>query len=71
MTAAKALEHRITRQLLQRSEVASTSLEAAWADRLIAVLAVTVALFMIGSVLEELLWVAVAAATVFALGCRD
>lgn len=37
-------------------------------DRIIAVLAVTVSLFVVGSFLEELIWVVLAAATVFVLG---
>jgi hypothetical protein len=38
-----------------------------WADRLIAVLAVTAGLFIIGSYFEELLWAVLAAATVTTL----
>ncbi len=39
-----------------------------WTDRLIAVLAVTVSFVVIGAFLEELVWAALAAGTVFALG---
>jgi hypothetical protein len=38
-----------------------------WADRLIAILAVTAGLVILGSYLEELLWAAVAATTVVTL----
>ena len=67
-TAAKRIEYRITRELLRRREGAS-ELEriTPWADRLIAIGAVTVGLLILGSYAEELLWAAVAAATVFTL----
>jgi hypothetical protein len=67
-TAAKRIEYRITRELLRRREGAS-ELEriTPWADRLIAIGAVTVGLVILGSYAEELLWAAVAAATVFTL----
>ncbi len=68
MTAAKLIEYRITRQLLQRREEGSEQQGASvWADRLIAILAVTAGLFVLGSYLEELLWALLAAATVFTL----
>ena len=65
---AKRIEYRITRELLRRREGAS-ELEriTPWADRLIAIGAVTVGLLILGSYAEELLWAAVAAATVFTL----
>lgn len=69
MTAAKAIEYRITRQLLKRRDVDDEQQDyAAWADRLIAVLATTAGLFIVGSYLEELLWIALAAVTVITLG---
>jgi hypothetical protein len=68
MTAAKLIEYRITRQLLQRREEGGEqSGSSVWADRLIAILAVTAALFILGSFLEELLWVLLPAATIFTL----
>jgi hypothetical protein len=78
MTVAKRIEYQITRQLLQRREegavqqgavqqgVASADINP-WADRLIAILAVTAGLLILGSYLEELLWAAVAATTVITL----
>jgi hypothetical protein len=69
MTAAKAIETRITRQLLKRRDVDDEQQDyAVWADRLIAVLAATAGLFIVGSYLEELLWIALAAGTVLTLG---
>lgn len=78
MTPAKRIEYQITRQLLQRRVVGGaqqggmhTGAAPAdlnrWADRLIAVLAVTTGLLILGSYLEELLWAAVAATTVVTL----
>ncbi|MDE0931883.1 MAG: hypothetical protein OSA77_14400 [Halioglobus sp.] len=67
-TAAKRIEYRITRELVQRREGAAEQERITpWADRLIAVGAVTVGLLILGSYVEELLWAAVAAATVFTL----
>ncbi len=66
MTAAKSIEYRIIRQLLQRRE-AGDKLQNPWADRLIAILAVTTGLFILGSYFEELLWAALGAATIFTL----
>jgi hypothetical protein len=78
MTAAKRVEHQITRQLLQRREAGGLQTELTragaaqvtinpWADRIISILAVTAGLFVLGSYLEELLWAAVAATTVLTL----
>jgi hypothetical protein len=68
MTASKLIEYRITRQLLRRRQEGGEQQGAnVWADRLIAILAVTAGLFILGSYLEELLWALLAAATVFTL----
>jgi len=73
MTAAKLIEYRITRQLLRRREEGGErqgDLKQGynlWADRLIAILAVTAGLCILGSYLEELLWALLAAATLFTL----
>ena len=64
---AKRIEHRITRELLQRRDGEQEHYKPPWADRLIAIGAVTVGLLILGSYAEELLWAAVAAATVFTL----
>jgi hypothetical protein len=69
MTAAKAIEYQITRQLLQRQQgVATGSDFNLWVDRLIAILATTAGLFLLGSYLEELLWAVLAAGTIVTLG---
>lgn len=70
MTVAKAIEYRIIRQLTARP-LASAPPEGlrqgVWIDRLIGVLAATAGLFVLGAVLQELLWVAIAAALIVAL----
>ncbi len=67
-TGARAIEHRIARKLLQsRQGCGERQSISPWADRLIAIGAVTVGLLILGSYVEELLWAAVAAATVFTL----
>ncbi|MFT4520863.1 MAG: hypothetical protein ACI9JM_003271 [Halioglobus sp.] len=72
MTTAQAIEYRITRHLLQRDSKGEPEPDiTGWADRLIAVLAVTVGIFVLGTYLEELLWVLIAGVTVFALGSRS
>ena len=67
-TAARRIERRIARKLLQRREGDFEQERITpWADRLIAVAAATVGLLILGSYVEELLWAAVAAATVVTL----
>lgn len=68
MTAAKLIEYRIARQLLRRREEGGERQDSnVWADRLIAIMAVTAGLLILGSYLEELLWALLAAATVCTL----
>jgi hypothetical protein len=82
MTATQFIEYRITRQLLQRRSKQEQQEEFAgaegvtcvvpssvqiWADRLIAILALTACLLVLGSYIENLLWVLIAAATAFTL----
>lgn len=68
MTTVKLLEHRITRRLLQCRYDDRAQLDTGlWADRLIAVLALTAGLFIVGSYFEELLWALLGAATLATL----
>ena len=82
MTAAKQIEYAIARQLIRRDATQNLSAQAPacsqhahgasparqlWADRLIAVLAATAGLAVVGSFAEELLWLVVAVATVITL----
>tara|TARA_R110000823_G_scaffold132777_6_gene261269 strand:+ start:10793 stop:11017 length:225 start_codon:yes stop_codon:yes gene_type:complete len=73
MTASKAFEIRIIRQLMNRRARESAGGHTGGpllAERIIAVLAATAGLFLIGSVLQELLWALLAAGTVLTLGSR-
>jgi hypothetical protein len=68
MTTARLIEHRIIRQLLQRrEEVIPPRGYSLWVERLIAVLAVTAGLSIVGSYFEEMLWVVLAVATLATL----
>jgi hypothetical protein len=73
MTATQCIEHQITRQIVQRRGQVTVKQDAArtainvWTERLIAVLAVTAGLLILGSYLEQLLWAVVAATTVLTL----
>lgn len=80
MTATRLIEYRITRQLLQRRDHGATQgcnpqthgpvlpcEVQPWADRVIAILAVTAVMLVVGSYVEELLWAALAGATVYTL----
>lgn len=69
MTTAQATENRIVQNLLHGSPARGRS-PTPGADRLIRLIAVTAALFLVGSYLQELLWVALAAATTVALGFK-
>jgi nicotinamide riboside transporter PnuC len=71
MTAAKQIEYAIARRLIRRgssqSEAAGQPARQPWVDRMIAVLAATAGLAVVGSYAEELLWLVVAVATVITL----
>lgn len=68
MTTARMIEHRITRQLLERRETGSPApICNTWVERLIAVLAVAAGLSILGSYFEEMLWASLAIATLVTL----
>ncbi|RLA60957.1 MAG: hypothetical protein DRR04_04255 [Gammaproteobacteria bacterium] len=71
MTAAKSMEYRITQQLLRRRGRVNEPVNARIANRIIKIAATTVAVVLMGSYVQELLWVLVAASTVLALGIVD
>ena len=68
MTAAKLVEYRITRELLRQRGRGYEPVTTRVVNRLIKIVAATVAVVVLGSCMQELLWVAVAASTVLALG---
>lgn len=71
MIASRAIEARITRQLLLQR---NTSVVSAWpraAERAIAIAAATVGLVLLGSWLQELLWVLISCVAALALGVRS
>ena len=70
MTAAKSIEYRITQQLLRRREGVSRFSRLALVDRVIHVAAATAGLVFLGSYLQGLLWVVLAASAVLVLGIR-
>lgn len=80
MTTARLIENGITRKLLRRREREALAGPPShtpqmhwqgdiqpWVDRVIAILAATTGLLVIGSLMEELLWAVLAASTVFTL----
>lgn len=70
MTSARAIEYRITQQLIQRRRGSSEPKSNPVAERIICVLAASAALLLVGSLSAELLWVAVGSGLVLALGSR-
>jgi hypothetical protein len=71
MTTSRALEYQITRHLLRRRELARRGHPApGLAERVITAGAVVVGALLLGSLLQELLWVLLAAGTVLTLGTR-
>ncbi len=69
MTVSKAMEYEITRQLVQRRERGHRSEGVRRiAERLITGAAVLAVVAVLGSVLQELLWVLLAGAVVLTLG---
>lgn len=71
MTAGKAVEYRITRQLLRRGQRTSGQGRGRAVDHLITWVAVSAALLLMGSYLQELLWAVLAGSTVLTLGSRS
>ena len=71
MTAAKSIEYRITQQLLRQGGRVEESVNTQVVNRVIRIAAATVAVVLLGSYSQELLWVLVAASTVLALGIKD
>jgi len=68
MSTARLIEHRITRELLRRRQgVEPRAGSAFWTERLIAVLAATAVLTVVGSYAGEVLWAGVAIATLVTL----
>lgn len=69
MTNARAIEYRITQQLLQRQHSAGQlgSRYGSWVERAISVAAVTVGLFVVGSYLQELLWALLAGGAIVSM----
>lgn len=71
MTTAKLIEYQITQQLLRRQAGVTEPVDSQVVNRVIRVAAATVAVVLVGSYSQELLWVVVAATTVLALGMKD
>lgn len=64
MSTARRIEHSITRHLLERRREQSPAARSnVWLERLIAVLAATAGLSVLGSYFQEILWALLAAAT--------
>ena len=70
MTTARFIEHRITRNLMQRRERQHPVTSGPVAERLITTVAVAAGMLVLGSYLQELLWVLLAGAAVLTLGTR-
>jgi hypothetical protein len=70
MTTARFIEHRITRNLMQRRERQQPLTSGPVAERLITTVAVAAGMLLLGSYLQELLWVLLAGAAVLTLGTR-
>ena len=71
MTTARFIEHRITRNLMQRRERQQLVTSGPVAERLITTVAVAAGMLVLGSYLQELLWVLLAGAAVLTLGTRS
>ncbi|MEH6634023.1 MAG: hypothetical protein V7700_00835 [Halioglobus sp.] len=71
MTTAQSLEYRITQQLLRRRGGQRRSVRPGVAVRVIRITAVTVAMVLLASFLQELLWVTLAGSTIATLGIKS
>jgi hypothetical protein len=68
MNTARLIEHRITRNLLERRERRPAQQNNLLVERLILVAGVTAGMLLLGSYAPELLWALVAGAAVLTLG---
>ena len=71
MATARYIEHRITRELLNRRERKAAGTNALLAERLITVAAVTAAMLLLGSYAPELVWALIAGAAALPMGTRS
>jgi hypothetical protein len=71
MTRARAVEYQIIQDLMQRRDGGEPAPSSKIAERLITAAAVTSLLLLLGSCAQELLWAALAGATVLTLGTRS
>ena len=70
MTAARVIEYRITRNLQQQERPGALEMPPEYAERLIAIAAVTGGLLVFGSMVPELVIAALAGSLVWALAGR-
>lgn len=70
MSTARTIEHRITRNLMDRREEQFSSRNGHVAERLITAAAITAGMLLLGSYAQELLWALLAGAAVLTLGTR-
>ena len=68
MTTARYIEHRITRNLIDRREREPARRHEQLAERLITVSAVTAGMLLLGSYAQELLWALLAGEAVLTMG---
>lgn len=73
MTNARMIEYRITRQLLERqhSSGEESTRSGIWVERALSVAAVTAGLFVVGSLLQELLWALLAGGAIVSMGMSN
>ena len=70
MTSARAIEYRITRDLLQAAPACSDGPDLGIAERVISIAAVATGLLMFGSLLPELVVASLAGSVIWGLGQR-
>jgi len=64
------MEYRIAQQIIHRRSQLKASRLPGFAERLISALAVTASLVLLGSYIQELLWVLIAGSTVLVIGTK-
>jgi hypothetical protein len=70
MSSVRFIEQRITSKLIRQRQQALVTSGAQWAERFIIGAAVTAAMVLLGSYLQELLWALLAGAAILTLGTR-
>ena len=71
MTSGRAIEYRVTQQVLQRRMESGEVHSHRFVNRFIAIVAIAGGMLLLGSFFQELMWAIVAGAGIVSMGLRS